>query len=78
MEVEGLFSDTVELDQASFGEAPEALDSVDVVRSDGELILPMIDPEVLVESQIDQAIVPSPAVGMHDGIWTHFSANDGL
>ena len=48
MEVEGLFADAAELGQPSFGEAPEALDAVDVVELPGKLVLAMLDPEVLV------------------------------
>jgi len=46
MEVEGVSGHSTELCQASFCEAPEALDSVDVVALAGELVVPMLDPEV--------------------------------
>ena len=52
----------MELDEAVFGVAPEALDSVDVVGAEGKLIFPMIDPSILVEAQIDQPVVAAPAV----------------
>ena len=39
MEVEGMFGDAVELEQAAFSEAPEAFDAVDVLRSAGELVV---------------------------------------
>jgi hypothetical protein len=61
MEVEGMFGDAVELEQAAFGEAPEAFDAVDVLWSAGELVVGVADPEVLVEAEIDQAVVTSPA-----------------
>ena len=64
VEVEGVSGHTAELCQASFCQAPEALDSVDVVALAGELVVPMLDPEVLVEAQVDQTVVACPAVGV--------------
>ena len=62
MEVEGMFWDAVELEQAAFDETPEAFDSIDVMRSADELVLPVADSKVLVEAEIDHAIVASPAI----------------
>ena len=78
MEVEGMFWDAVELEQAAFGEAPEAFDSVDVVRSADELVLSVADPEVLVEAEINQSVVASPAIGMEDGFEPNSAADDRL
>jgi hypothetical protein len=47
VEVERVFWNPVELDQAVLGEAPEALDTIDVAGTAAELILAVIDPEVL-------------------------------
>ena len=78
MQMEGAFSHSVELRQAMFGITPKALDSVDVVRSKSELIVAVIDPEVLVETQIDQAVVATPAVRVDDRSQARFAANNGL
>ena len=78
MKVEGMFGDSVELEQASFGEVPEALDAVDVVGSADELVLRVADPEMLVEAEVDQAVVASPAVGMEDGFGSDSAANHSL
>lgn len=78
MKVEGMFRNSVELEQTAFGEAPEAFDAVDVVRSPSELVVGVADPEVLVEAEIDQAVVASPAVGVEYGFWSDSSTNDGL
>ena len=47
VEVEGPTGDSLELGEAMLGEGPEALDAVDVVRTNGELIVAMVNPEVL-------------------------------
>ncbi len=39
MQVEGMFLDSIELEQATFCEAPEALDPIDMVRSSNELVV---------------------------------------
>src|SRR6266581_8064968 len=78
MEVEGMFGDAVELEQAAFSEAPEAFDAVDVLRSAGELVVGVADPEVLVEAEIDQAVVTSPAVGMEHGFGSDSAADHRL
>ncbi len=78
MEVEGMFGDAVELKQAAFREAPEAFDAVDVLRSAGELVVGVADPEVLVEAEIDQAVVTSPAVGMEHGFGSDSAADHRL
>jgi len=66
VEIKGLFRDAVELCQPSFCVAPEALDTVDMSFSTGKLISAMIDSKMLVEADIDQAIVPTPAIRMDD------------
>ena len=64
MQVEGRFSHTAKLYESNFGKAPEAFDAIDVVRSDGEFILGMIDSIVLLVAQIDYAIVRPKPVSM--------------
>src|ERR1039458_4736508 len=78
MEIEGMFGDAVELEQASFGEAPEAFDAIDMMRSACELIVSVADPKVLVEAQIDEAIVCSPAIGMEHGLRLDSASNHRL
>src|ERR1039458_8626397 len=78
VEIEGMFWDAVELEQASLGEAPETFDTVDMMRSAGELIVSVADPEVLVEAQIDEAIVSSPAIGMEHGLRLDSASNHRL
>src|SRR5260370_15744625 len=78
MKVEGMFGDSVELEQAAFGEAPEAFDAVDVVRSPREFVVRVADPEVLIEAGIGQDVVAWPAVGVEDGFQSVSSANNSL
>ncbi len=44
----------------------------------GEFILCMLDPEVLVEAEIDQSVVAAPAVCLERGFGFHFAANHRL
>ena len=64
--VERLPGNPVEFGQPSFGEAPERFDPVDVIGTPGKFILTMVDPKMFVESQVDQAIIPSPSVGVNE------------
>ena len=64
--VERLPGNPVEFGQPSFCEAPERFDPVDVIGTPGKFILTMVDPKMFVESQVDQAIIPSPSVGVNE------------
>jgi hypothetical protein len=57
----------VELGEAAFGEAPEALDAVYMDAVLGK-VLRLVDPEVAVVADIDEAVVTRPAVGDEDGV----------
>lgn len=76
--VERLPGDSVELGQSAFGETPERFDSVDVIGTPGKFILTMVDPKMPVESQVDQAIIPSPSVGVNETFRIGFAPNDCL
>jgi len=43
-------------------------DPVHVIGTPGEFILSMMDPKMLVESQVDQAVIPSPSVGVDEAL----------
>ena len=78
MQREGAFSHPMKLGQAVFGVASEALDSVDMIRSQRKFVFAMIDSAVSVIAEIDKPVVSSPAIGMDQGFQTRFTANDGL
>lgn len=78
MEVEGVSGHTAELCQASFCEAPEALNAVDVVALAGALVVPMLDLEVLVETRVDKTVVACPAVGVEHGAEARSAPNHSL
>lgn len=78
MKIERMFVHTTKSREAGFGEAPEAFNPVDMGSTSGKFIAPMIDPKVLAVADIDQAIVPAPAVGVDDAAKFHASPNDGL
>ncbi len=64
MQVECGFSHTAKRYKSDFGNAPEAFDAVDAVRSDGEFISRMVDVIVLLVTQIDYAIIRPKPVSM--------------
>ena len=78
MQVEGSCRHAIELGQSSFCIAPETFDSIDVSFSIGELIGTVIDPQMLVKSDIDQTIIASPAIGMDHRTGFDMTANDRL
>jgi hypothetical protein len=78
VEEELFLAKTVELLHSSFGEAPETLDPIDVSPPSGELVVFMVDPEMLLEPDIDQAVVPAPKVRMDNGVETDFAPYNGL
>lgn len=76
VQVERVVADAVELRQASLGEAPEALNAVDVSPAVYELVLPMLHPEVLLITDVDQTVIASPPVRMDhhrrfDSAWNY-------
>ena len=78
MKVKGMSGDAIELEQATFGEAPKAFDAVDVMRSASEFVLAMIDAKMLVEAQINQTVVPSPTIGVQHGFGSDSATNHRL
>ena len=75
MERKGIPVDAVELGEPVFGISPEALDAIDVVRSQGELVVAMIDSMMACVAEIDQAVVAHPAVGVDHGFQIGMAAN---
>ena len=78
MQLELVASHAMKLRQPMFGIAPERLDAVDMPRAFDEFVVAVIDPKVLLQTQINQPIVASPAVGVNDAVRIHFTPNNGL
>lgn len=57
--------DAIEPSQTAFGEAPEGLDAVDVSTALGKGFL-FVDADMLVEADVDQAVIAGPAIGADD------------
>ena len=64
MQIEGTLGQAVKLGHTSFCIAPETFDTVDVPFARGELIGPVVDSEVLVETNVHQPVVTKPAIRM--------------
>ena len=58
----------MEFAEPVFGKAPETFDSVDVVGSEGKLVVAMIDSAMFVVADFDQPVLASPAIGMEHGL----------
>jgi hypothetical protein len=78
VQVEGPTGDSVELLQSSLGEAPEALNAVDVMCAAHELVLPMMNSEVLGITNIDQTVLATPPIRVDNRFGSHATANNGL
>jgi type IV secretion system protein VirB4 len=68
VQVERVGRHPVELDEPTLGVRPEALDAVDVALAAGEVVLLVVDPQVLLVADVDQAVVATPAVGVDDAV----------
>jgi len=66
VQFKGVAGHTFELGALGLGEAPERLDTVDVLLASDKLALAVVDPEVLVEADVDQPVIAAPAVGVDD------------
>ena len=64
VQVEGGFSHAAKLYESNFGKAPEAFDTVDVVRSDGKFVLGMVYAIVLLVAEMDYAVIRAKPVSM--------------
>ena len=64
MEIEGLLRDAVELGEPTFRVAPEGFDPVDVTLPADEFVLSMVDPAVLLEAHVYQAVIGLPAIAV--------------
>lgn len=71
-------SHAMKLRQPMFGIAPEGFDAVDVSGALDEFVVTVIDPKVLLQTQINQPIVASPAIGMDDAAGIDLASDDGL
>ena len=66
VQMECVSGQAIELRQPDLGQAPEALEAVEVDGTLGELVPRMINPEVAI-AEVDQTVVTGPAIGVDDG-----------
>ena len=78
MQIKGMFRYAIELCQASFGKAPERLDTVNMSLTTDKFIVSMMHPEVLVKTNIDQPVVAAPSIRMNHGSWRYMATDNGL
>lgn len=74
VQVEGGFSHPTEPSESGFGKTPEALDAVDVCLPFGELVPAVVDSQVLAITDIDQAVIAAPVIGVDHALGFHFAS----
>lgn len=78
MQIELLRRDAMKLLQAMFSITPKRFDAVDVLRASGKFIATMTDSEMLAVSDINESVIPTPAIAMDDRRGRDTTANNGL
>lgn len=78
MQVKGGRRESIELHEPGLGKGPKGFDAVNMVPSPGELVLAMMDAIMLFVTQVHQAVVASPAVGVNHALGVHLAPDDGL
>jgi hypothetical protein len=78
MQSKGMFSNTIELSQATLGKAPKGFNTVDMAAASNKLIVAMIDPKVFIKANINQPIVTSPAIGVDNAQRISFASDNRL
>lgn len=78
VEREGIFVDAMELGEAVPGVAPKALDAVDMVGTESELVVAVVDPAMPGKVQIDESVVAPPMICVDDGFDASLVADDGV
>jgi hypothetical protein len=64
--------------KSCLGIAPKTLNTIDVRLFLNKLIASMVDAKMLLVSQINQIIIPSPSIGMNDTFQLYTPPDDGL
>ena len=65
-------------DQPGLGKTPEAFNAVDVGLVSNEFVPAVVDPEVLAITDINQAVVAAPAIGIDDTFKADLAPNNLL
>jgi hypothetical protein len=64
--------------KTSFRKGPKGFDTINMICTIYKFIYPMFNPIVLFITHINEAIVPSPIIGMNDTIRVYFASNNAL
>ena len=67
-----------ETDQTCFGKSPKAFDAVNMRMLISEFVIAMLNTIVFFITQINQAIIAAPAVGMDDAFKLNMTTYDPL
>ena len=78
MQVECCWAHSPEFRKPGLGKSPETLNPVDVGLAVYKFVPAMIHTEMLLIPQVDQTIVPAPAIGVDDGLQVDSSSDDRL
>ncbi len=78
MQSKRMFGNTVELCQTALGKTPKRFNAVDMAAAFDKLIVTMIHPKVFVKTNVNQAIIATPAIGMDDTQRVSFASDHRL
>lgn len=65
MQLKGVFGDAVEFLQAALCITSEGFDAIDMMAAGDELVDAALHPEMLVEADVDPAVIAAPAVAVN-------------
>lgn len=71
-------AEPIKLLHAPFGKGPETLDAVDMISAVGKFVIAMTDSKMFCKTDIDEAVITPPAVGMDNHLKGDFTANNAL
>ena len=78
MQIKSGFGKSPELCQTHFGNAPEVFNTVDVRLFIGEFIFAMLHPVVFFITQIHEAIIAFPPIGVDRALKVHLAPDHRL
>lgn len=78
VQIERMFRYAIKLCHAPFGVAPKRLDTIDMPISIGKFIFTVMHPKVLIKTNVNQTIIPAPAIRVNQRIRRDTSSDNAL
>ena len=64
-----MFRSAIELCQTPFCKTPERFDAINVPFATSKLVVTIMNPDVLIKTNIDQSVIAAPLIRMNNSIW---------